>query len=49
VILPLTPGRTVRSVRQDRESCTVYGDESGGVVVDVRPTNSMITVTYGGT
>jgi hypothetical protein len=48
VILLPREGRTVRSVRQDRELCTVYRDERGGVLVDVRPADSMITVTYDG-
>jgi hypothetical protein len=46
LILPLREGMTVRSVKQDREPCAIYRDESGGVLVDVRPANSMITVTY---
>lgn len=48
VILPPREGRTVRSVRQDREPRAVYQDERGGVLVDVRPANSMIIVTYDG-
>jgi hypothetical protein len=49
VILPPGAGRTVRSVRQDREPCTVYQDERGWVLIDVRPANSVITITYDGT
>jgi len=46
LILPHQPGRIVRSVRQEREQCRVYQDAAGNVLVDVRPANSMITVTY---
>ena len=48
LILPYQAGRTVRSVRQEREQCRVYQDAAGNVLVDVRPVNSMITVTYSG-
>jgi hypothetical protein len=47
LILPLRQGRTVRSIRQGREQCAVYQDGAGGVLVDVQPKSSIITITYG--
>ena len=48
LILPDQQGRIVQSVRQEREQCRVYQDAAGHVLVDVRPVNSVITVTYSG-
>ena len=48
LILPYRQGRTVQSVRQEQEQCAVYQDGAGHVLVDVRPVNSTVTITYDG-
>ena len=48
LVLPSRQGRTVSSVKQAGVPCPVYQGASGEFLVDVRPENSAITITYGG-